>query len=215
MGRSWHGLLAAVDFGATAAEHLRHTKEETVKTLIGMLACLLVLGGCLVTTSTGTPAPATTTVTAGGGAVVVATPSHGLVIGGRTSNFGTFAITPGFLPDPHAQRVVSGGNLSVSSMGFGGSCRGHVTAQPDYIMMLTNVSQFLRVYVQSGADTTLLINASDGSWHCNDDSYGGLNPTVDFSMAQPGQYDIWVGSYQAGVQAQGIINITEIAGYHP
>ena len=138
-------------------------------------------------------------------------------MGGSASNFGRFAVTPGFLPDPHDQDVVSGGNLDVRGMNLGPGCLGFATAQPDYIMDLTDTSAFLRVYVTSdqGEDTTLVINDGRGNWHCNDDSYGGRNPSVDIPNAPAGQYDIWVGSYQAGVQAHGTLHITEIQANHP
>jgi hypothetical protein len=156
--------------------------------------------------------------TAGGSVTVQMGPGPGgLFTGGSTSNFGRFGVTPGFLPDPHDQAVVSGGDVDASTLGVGQGCIGWVTRQPDYIMDLSASSAFLRVYVTSeqGEDTTLVINDGSGQWHCNDDSYGGRNPSVDIANAPPGQYDIWVGSYQSGVRANGVLHITEIQGNHP
>lgn len=179
---------------------------------------LLIVSGCVV--QSGTPA-ATTTPTTGPTTV---TPSGGgsagpggLTIGGSASNFGSFRVTPGFLPDPQSVGVVSGGDLDVRALGLGPGCVGWATRQPDYIMMLDGSSGSLRVYAVStgGDDTTLIINAADGSWHCNDDSYGGTNPSVDLPGAGPGQYDIWVGSYRQGVQAHANLYVTEIGSNHP
>jgi hypothetical protein len=45
---------------------------------------------------------------------------------------------------------------------------------------------------------------------CNDD-YGGLNPMVEINNPQPGQYDIWVGSYTSGQYVGGTLKITELS----
>jgi len=137
-----------------------------------------------------------------------------LRIGGGAANFGVRSVTPGFVPDPINVNVVSGGNIQASSLGVGAGCTGYVTAQPDFIMRLTGPSRSLRVYVTSSADTTLLVNTASAQWVCNDDSYGGTNPTVNLPGATAGQYDIWIGSYQSGVQARGVLHITELDN-HP
>jgi hypothetical protein len=138
-----------------------------------------------------------------------------LAIGGNVSNFGQRSVTPGFVPDPIDIPVVAGGNIEARALNLGDGCVGYVTRQPDFIVRLTGNSPSLRMYVTSDGDTTLLVNAANGSWHCNDDSYTGTNPTVDLPGATPGQYDVWIGSYQAGQTARGILHITELASNHP
>lgn len=140
-----------------------------------------------------------------------------LVVGGAAANFGVVDLAPGFTPDPHQVSVVSGGAIDAATLGLGAGCNGWLTQQPDIIVRLSGPSQMLRFYVTSngGEDTTLVINAGDGAYHCNDDSHGGTNPTVDINNAPAGQYDVWVGSYQQGVQATAVLNITELAGNHP
>jgi hypothetical protein len=149
----------------------------------------------------------------GFGSQVVA--QSGLIIGGSRSNFGSRNIAPGFLPDPININVVSGGNIDARGLGLGPGCVGWVTRQPDFIVHMTGNSPSLRMYVTSDADTTLLVNTARSQWVCNDDSYGGTNPTVDMPSAGAGQYDIWIGSYQNGVQARGVLHITELGGNHP
>ena len=139
----------------------------------------------------------------------------GLLIGGSRSNFGQRNITPGFLPDPVDIPVVSGGNIDARGLGLGAGCVGFVTRQPDYIVHLAGNSPSLRMYVTSTADTTLLVNTARSQWVCNDDSFGGTNPTVELPGSTPGQYDVWIGSYQSGVQARGVLHITELPGNHP
>lgn len=138
-----------------------------------------------------------------------------LQIGGARANFGRRPLSPGFVPDPVAIPIVSGGNIDARNLGLGPGCVGYVTRQPDYIVNLTGTSPFLRFYVNAGSDTTLLINRANGQWACNDDSFGGVNPSVDLTNATAGQYDVWVGSYQSGVQARGTLNITELQSNHP
>ncbi|MFT5357334.1 MAG: hypothetical protein ACI9KE_004568, partial [Polyangiales bacterium] len=41
-----------------------------------------------------------------------------LSIGGSNAHFGTHAISAGFMPDPKVINITSGGNLSVTTMGY-------------------------------------------------------------------------------------------------
>lgn len=138
-----------------------------------------------------------------------------LQIGGNRANFGKRNLRPGFVPDPVRVNVVSGGNIDSSTLNLGTGCRGFVTARPDYIVRLNGTSSSLRFYVVAGGDTTLLVNTAGGTWACNDDSYGGTNPTVNIPNAGSGQYDVWVGSYQSGQTVRGQLFITELDSNHP
>jgi hypothetical protein len=73
----------------------------------------------------------------------------------------------------------------------------------------------LRFYVDGDGDTGLVINDGSGRWHCNDDSYGGTNPTVTIYDAPSGQYDVWVTSYESGEAVTGKLYITELENRHP
>lgn len=163
---------------------------------------------------------ATALAVSGFGHEVVA--QSGLQIGGRRANFGTVSLRPGFVPDPRSVSIVSGGNIDVRSLNLGAGCVGFVTRQPDYILRLQGTSSSLRIYAQvpgatsaGNTDTTLVINTASGGWRCNDDSYGGANPSVDLPNAGPGQYDIWVGSYVRGANVRGRLFITELPNNHP
>lgn len=125
-------------------------------------------------------------------------------------NFGERAVSIGFAPDPLVVPVVSGGNLDVSTAQIqGASCRGWATARPDVNIRVNNMLPFLRIFMNAnaGADTTLIVNKPDGSWVCADDVFG-MNPSVDIPIAMPGMYNVWVGSYRTGEQAQGTLNVT-------
>ena len=77
--------------------------------------------------------------------------------------------------------------------------------------MWDGVSDELRVFfiANTADDATLLINLPDGSWVCNDDADGTIDPMVALRNPSQGQYDIWVGSYQRGQFISGTLSITE------
>ena len=138
-----------------------------------------------------------------------------LEIGGEDSNFGRVSLSPGFTPDPRTVTITSGGSLDVRAMELGDGCVGYATGRPDYIVDLTDGSSFLRFFVNADGDTGLVVNAPDGSWRCNDDSHGGLNPSVDLRDAPRGQYDVWVTSYSSGENISGTLSITELESERP
>ena len=126
-----------------------------------------------------------------------------------TPLYGTHAVTAGFTPDPMSVSVTAGGSEPASAIGAPSNCLGSiVSAQPDVRVNYTAGSFPLRFYVVSGADTTLIVNAADGTWHCNDD-FSGYNPAVDIPSPPSGQYDIWVGTYSGGTGA-AMFYITEL-----
>jgi hypothetical protein len=147
-----------------------------------------------------------------GGSVIAQTT---LLTGGTASNFGRHALRGQFMPDPFTAPITSGGNLDASSMSLGPACRGFVTREPDYIIDYQAPASFVRFYFVAQGDTTLVINDGAGRWHCNDDSYNGVNPTVDISRPASGQYDVWVGSYRAGENIRGTLHVTELRSRHP
>jgi len=107
--------------------------------------------------------------------------------------FGDVHLTAGFTPDPHIVELRAGGSLEVEV----GSCTyGYVANAPDVDLYFDAAGGGnLYIYVESDDDTTLLINRPDGTWLCDDDGYGSLNPIVEVPKAGSGLYDIWVGTY--------------------
>ncbi len=130
----------------------------------------------------------------------------------KAQNFGTVALATGFMPDPRMLSGTSGGSMSASA--FGGGCRGWVTPQPDHHMFLNSPFNWLRVFVRSSGDTTLIVRGPMPSMatRCNDDRFG-LNPAVEGSWA-PGQYHIWVASYSNGQTHPYEIGFTEQTTVH-
>ena len=124
-------------------------------------------------------------------------------------NYGTVELAAGFAPDPHVVAVRAGGSLPASGIRSG--CRGFITAAPDVRLDYAAGSFPLIISVAAAADTTLVINGPDGSWHCDDDSgESGLNPSIRFNNPAAGRYEIWVGTYRAGFSQPARLHISEV-----
>jgi hypothetical protein len=113
---------------------------------------------------------------------------------------------------PYTAEVSGGGDVDVSPLGE--ECVGYVARPPDYRVQWSGGS-FLRFYMVSLGDTTLVVLSPDAVWHCNDDSFVSVNPTVDVENAVPGAYNIWIGSFDQGVGIPGTLYITEDANRNP
>lgn len=103
--------------------------------------------------------------------------------------------------------MVPGGNTDVSRT-LGGACVGSVAQAPDYRIDYSAGQYVLPFYVRSNEDTTLVVNAPDGSWYCNDDT-DGFDPAVFFQLPMSGQYDIWIGTFSGGIGTQATLYVTE------
>ncbi len=128
-------------------------------------------------------------------------------------NYGSQSLTAGFTPDPYTVNVTSGGSVDVS-MALGNQCQGpalgYAASAPDFRLQYTAGGFPLRFQFASGqGDTTMIVNAPDGTWYCDDDSAGSLNPMVSFASPLSGQYDIWIGSYAPDTYIAGTLSVTE------
>ena len=126
-------------------------------------------------------------------------------------NFGEDSLSTGFLPDPYAVAVISGGNIDASYL-MEQDCRGYATAAPDFHLFWDGAGGLLRFFFVAdtpGEDTVLIVNGPAGGWFCNDDYLAGVDPMLDFPSASEGTYDIWVASYNEGENVAGMLYITE------
>lgn len=121
--------------------------------------------------------------------------------------FGDIRLTAGFLPDPYIRNVTAGGTINMQRC-FNGGYAGFVARAPDFDLYWNGRSGQLTFAVESSADTILLINAPDGSWHYNDD-YRGLNSAITFYQPLEGLYDVWIGSYDGSRRNPARLIITE------
>lgn len=123
---------------------------------------------------------------------------------------GTVTLNSGFTPDPRVVSLRAGGTLSAGSVGD--NCTGFITSAPDVRLVYSAGSLPLIISVASGSDTTLVINAPDGNWYCDDDGgVNGTNPALRFDNPTSGRYEIWVGTYRSGASQPARLNISEVS----
>ncbi len=110
-------------------------------------------------------------------------------------NYETVQLNPGFSNDPYVVDVQSGGSVEASNIAD--ACAGNISNAPDVRLRYGEGSGSLPLIIgaQSEYDTTLVVNAPDGSWYCDDDRGSGLNPLLRFERPMAGVYDIWIGTY--------------------
>lgn len=135
-------------------------------------------------------------------------PGMAAAMGGMQPTGAPVPLTPGFQPDPMPGSGIAGGPVNANTLNP--ACGGFINPPaPNHIMQLHAPFALLRILVSSQQDTTLVIQAPDGSFLCNDDAEA-LNPIVQGAFQQPGAYKVWVGSYQQAIQAPYVIGFTEI-----
>jgi hypothetical protein len=128
---------------------------------------------------------------------------------GATGTYGQVSLRSGFLPDPHAVTVNAGGEVEATRANE--ACAGFIAARPSFTLRYTSGEYPLYISATSDADTTIVVRAPDGSWSCDDDSAGNLNPVVSWESPRSGRYQIWVGRYGAqGEAAPAVLSISEI-----
>ncbi|WP_413172320.1 hypothetical protein [Anabaena azotica] len=142
----------------------------------------------------------------------ITTMSHGLVGAEESPIFGDITIKRQFSPDPLEVRGMSGGSVPARKINGGsetptGSCSGFVDEAPDHTLKLTSKFDYLKLQVESPADTTIIIKGPGGNW-CNDD-FDGKNPGIVGEWLK-GTYQIWVGSYEKGKYLPYTLKITEV-----
>lgn len=124
------------------------------------------------------------------------------------ANYGEIRLESGFTPDPHIIPVRSGGSIDASDRYE--NCRGYISNAPDVRLRFEAGSLPLIISVDSDADTTLVVNAPDGRWYCDDDSGEGMNPSVRFNDPKDGRYEIWVGTYGRSETERARLEISEL-----
>ncbi|WP_299329622.1 hypothetical protein [Parasphingopyxis sp.] len=121
----------------------------------------------------------------------------------------TVRLNGGFTPDPYTVQLRSGGSIDASTISS--SCRGYIANAPDVRLHFSAGSLPLIISAASQADTTLVINAPNGNWYCNDDGGEGLNPSIRFDPAMSGRYEIWIGTYGSRSLEAARLSISEIS----
>ena len=123
--------------------------------------------------------------------------------------YGSDHLLAGFAPDPHSIVMEAGGGIDIFEA-VGQECRGFTTTAPSYDLTYQAGDLDLYISAYSDRDATLVVNAPDGSWRCDDDSAGDLNPGLHFNEPLSGAYQIWVGTYSEGGEAAAALHVSEL-----
>ncbi len=109
-------------------------------------------------------------------------------------SYGDMNWSPG--QSPSSKVVLAAGAMPASWLDS--SCSGYISPAPSARLIL---GQGGDVSIAAGADEdlTLAVRGPDGTVRCNDDGADGTNPGLTLTGAEAGAYEIWVGSYSAGV----------------
>lgn len=173
------------------------------------------------TTTTAPPPLASTTTTATTTTTTTTTTLPGPVLDPDAEpRYGSHKLVSGFLGDPAAHAIYAGGPVDVEPMPQI-ACNGWAAPNPDLRLDWAGEGTLLRFYFTPddpglpGSDTVLIVSDPSGTWHCADDSYGTVHPTVDFGASQRGFYDIWVATYAQADPVPGTLYITEFDANHP
>lgn len=141
---------------------------------------------------------------------VAIAPAYAQTVNARANGtFGRVSLRTGFAPDPHDVTLNAGGQVDASTVSEG--CVGRIASRPDFSLRFRAGELPLILSATSESDTTLVVRAPNGSWHCDDDSVG-LNPVVRFDTPASGRYQIWVGTFGEDSGApEAVLHISEIA----
>ncbi len=123
----------------------------------------------------------------------------------------------GFSPDPQEIILLAGGPTRLQRTDTnGGVFRGRIDeARPDIVLQYQGEGLLsLYVWVESQADTSLLIHAPDGTWYASNNyplrnTTANLNPGVSIPRAQSGAYAIWVGTVEEA-PAEARLSVSEL-----
>jgi hypothetical protein len=122
---------------------------------------------------------------------------------------GSTILSAGFSPDPYRVSVTAGGSIDAyEDTDLPAECVGSISDAPDYEVEYSAGSFPLVFRTTSSEDTTLIINGPDGTWRCDDDSYGDGDAEVRFNKPLSGTYDVWIGSYSGNFVSATLL-ITE------
>lgn len=123
-------------------------------------------------------------------------------------NYGEVRLSSGFSPDPHTVSVTAGGSIDAAKLGA--PCTGQISNAPDVQVNYSPGSLPLIFRTASDSDTTLIVNAPDGQWYCNDDGFTALGAEVRFNSPRSGNYDVWIGTFGGGTAA-ATLYVTELS----
>jgi hypothetical protein len=132
-----------------------------------------------------------------------------------SASYGEANLGVAFAPDPYSVGMTTGGPVDVSYLG--GSCSGFATTNPDLrVNFGGGTASLLRIYfVGTNDDAAMVVNDPYGNFYCVDDSFGTVNPTIDFNNPAGGSYEIWIARSTSAANVSGTVYLTENSSNHP
>lgn len=121
--------------------------------------------------------------------------------------------TPVFAQEANFQSLTFSGTRSVLSGQTGGNyslsaianrdrnnnpCLGFGAPTPDHILTLDKDYPQLKIQVESGGDTTLVIKGPNSVVLCGDDTGSSKDASIEGPNWKAGKYRVWIGSVEAG-----------------
>jgi hypothetical protein len=122
------------------------------------------------------------------------------------ANFDRLTLAQGFSPSSAIVSGQTGGSTSLPAVvgkrdRLGNPCLGFGDPTPDHILELQADFRNLTVAVDSGgSDTTLIVEAPDGSLLCGDDTGSSRDASIADGQWPYGSYKVWVGSIDSGAR---------------
>ena len=121
-----------------------------------------------------------------------------------TVNFGTISLAPGFDATATSISGYTGGSYSLSAISNrdrdNKACIGFADPNPDHILVLEKDFSNLKVAVNSGGDTTILIQGPDNTIYCGDDTGRIKDASIENRNWKAGNYKVWVGTFNSNVK---------------
>jgi len=106
----------------------------------------------------------------------------------------------GFVLDPFFVSVNGGGKVDASTLDD--ACVGWISERPVVQLNWSGTAEFAEAFIYSDHNPSLVIEAPDGSFICNDDTNDLLlDPTIEVANPPTGTYNIWIGN----IDNQGLI----------
>ncbi len=133
----------------------------------------------------------------------------------QTANFGTIKLSSSF--DTTKKVTASGytgGSYSLSAISNRdrdkNACIGFADPNPDHILVLEEDFSRLQILINSGSDTTLLIQGPDDNIiRCGDDTGKSKDASISDRNWKKGTYKVWVGTLNSGVKLDYTLTVQQ------
>lgn len=122
----------------------------------------------------------------------------------------TIELSGGFALDPFFVSLNGGGPVDASTLDPG--CTGWISERPVVQLNWSGHADFAEIFVYSDHNPSLVIQAPDGSYFCNNDTNDLLqDPTIEVTAPVTGTYNIWVGNIDNRGLIPGVLVLTSRA----